>query len=905
MAKQEVVFKNAGDTGERDDIEAIEPILSGERVGQVVLQRPSENLRHRTEVDRTELELQKYLQDSDMRWVIAGGAPDGSAVGSIIPYINWDPISGVFTITGPMVVQPLSTPDRDKQDSLVYNFDDTINTGSVTVEPEATERSYNGANRLEVIWDDTKTPAELPLGAEAVLTGDPLHILTIYIKNDTTTTVGQVDAALALILPASGFQYSTGGNAATQIPGIDPLPADATMSATFERELHIIDPPTLNDYFTGPPPAPLTEGDTLAIWYDEITEDDPSTAGRRQSCISNGNTILVSGQITNLTTHPERIPIAIPLCKRIGDDLLFIDGTVVAGALPSGLVPTPFGAHGYVLDLIYGGGVFNDTIYQAWLGVAAATFQAAWDNFIGVMDQSVSTQAAGLLGFDDSVVLQPTWGLVSPNIQDTFDTIVALLALGPIPTSNGPCGAAHIGFDGLAPSPVSGLTYDFWTSLLSTDVWAAVYNMMDAMADFGAWTGSPGASRIGVAANGAPAGASNDRWSLLLGTAQATFEDIQDFTANKASLNVTESVTGNWDFQAGVDFRENQARVYYCSRPYNVIQEGFLPFGIQAHAGNPNEVHMSPGRALVDGMPIKKDTMTLSIDPSAHLLNGVTLDTTLPPDDFCFWLYVWLRKDGEFRFGLAPPRNDQGVLNYSIPGNTYYRIQDTERDPGFVARDYVLCGVVWRYKYDNGTGDHYWAHVVPVGGGLWRYQNAMWDESPGPDNHLPVRHRVFNAGISSDTLVAVDLQYTGDPPEPKYIARSPGIPLGLSYAAYLHASIDVDVNAALNWGRVSIGTQSITGPLGFGMVYPTPTDQYVVPTPNEEAFHTRRVNGPGHVRTDDNILISPDSAQRFGLAVTMSGPGVAQINVTLTTLGFFWDRMEGNGTQAVVGNLLP
>ena len=97
MAKQEVVYKHVGDTGEREDIAAIEPLASGERVGQEVLRRPAENLRYRTEIDRTELEAQKYLQDSDMRWVIAGGAADGSAAGSAIPYVVWDPATGIFS----------------------------------------------------------------------------------------------------------------------------------------------------------------------------------------------------------------------------------------------------------------------------------------------------------------------------------------------------------------------------------------------------------------------------------------------------------------------------------------------------------------------------------------------------------------------------------------------------------------------------------------------------------------------------------------------------------------------------------------------------------------------------------------------------------------------------------------
>ena len=134
MAKQEVVYKTVGDTGERDDLDAIAPITSGERVGQVVLRRPDENLRVRTEVDRTELEAQKYLQDSDMRWVITGGDAAGVEAGSGIPYVTWDPVTGTFTISDQIVVQPLTTPDTDVQQTESYSFTDLIPiTGNVDI----------------------------------------------------------------------------------------------------------------------------------------------------------------------------------------------------------------------------------------------------------------------------------------------------------------------------------------------------------------------------------------------------------------------------------------------------------------------------------------------------------------------------------------------------------------------------------------------------------------------------------------------------------------------------------------------------------------------------------------------------------------------------------------------------
>jgi hypothetical protein len=494
VAKQEVVYRTVADTGERGDNDAIAPITSGERVGQVVLQRPDENLRSRTEIDRTELEAQKYLQDSDMRWIITGGDPDGQETGSDIPYVDWTPGTGIFTISDRIVVQHLTSPDTDVQQTEDYSFTDLVpNIGNIAITPiggVAGTRSYNGANRLEIVW---ATDAGGAFVATAALTGDPIHILTITVRADGTSTVGQVDTALGLILPASGFSYVAGGVPATQIPGINPLPGDVILSGTFERELHTISAVELAAFFGA---ESLTEGDTLAIWYDELTEADPSTDGRRQSCDANSNTVLIAGQLTNLTTHPERIPLAIPLCKRIGDDLLFIDGTVVAGALTNSPLNTTFGIHGYMLDMVFGGGLFNDATYFAWLGVNATTFQEAWDNYIGVMDESVSAAAAGLLGFDDTTVLIPLWGGAAASIQDAIDDVMNLLdfpGAGLAPVS----GATKIGFDGAAPGVGIIPSFDVWTGLFSLDVWDALMHLGDALQDPGPFTGASGASRIG------------------------------------------------------------------------------------------------------------------------------------------------------------------------------------------------------------------------------------------------------------------------------------------------------------------------------------------------------------------------------------------------------------------------
>ena len=71
MADQNIDFREGGDSGERDNPDAIERYNDGEPASETVFRRPPENLRSRTEILRTEGEDQKYLQDSDMRWMIS------------------------------------------------------------------------------------------------------------------------------------------------------------------------------------------------------------------------------------------------------------------------------------------------------------------------------------------------------------------------------------------------------------------------------------------------------------------------------------------------------------------------------------------------------------------------------------------------------------------------------------------------------------------------------------------------------------------------------------------------------------------------------------------------------------------------------------------------------------------
>lgn len=360
MSDQNIYFEHAGDTGERDDPEAIEPYNDGEPAGETVFRRPPEHLRYRTESLRTAGEDGKYLQDSDMRWFISGGNDVGGASGSLMPTVTWDRSTGIFSTSNDIVVQPMSTPDVDKKESKAYTFG--VSPTDVVFTFTSLLFAYEGANQRRIVWE-AKPAVEIPNGVcNAVVSGDPKHILTITVKDTWNTQAQDVDNALTLIaadLVTMGISYSMVGIVSVFISAL-PTDADYVMEATWERELHYITPAQIVDFFSTPANA-LNDGDTLSIWYDWLYDDiSGNNGGRKQSStdtvdIGTGfppNTHVTSGQMFKTTDEPEKIPLSIPLCKRIGDDLIFIDGTVVKGdsVHAEGYTALPFSTNGYITD---------------------------------------------------------------------------------------------------------------------------------------------------------------------------------------------------------------------------------------------------------------------------------------------------------------------------------------------------------------------------------------------------------------------------------------------------------------------------------------------------------------------------------------------------------------------------
>lgn len=472
MAKQDVNFRQGGpltgDSGERGNsapgIDSIKPYDDGERAVAANFDRPPENLRQRTEVLRGEMEGQKYLQDGDMRWIMTSGKADGlHDPGTEWPEVQvWeeritDPLSRwYFKLRAgvAVVVQPLNTPRVDVQESKTWSFPLAGPfTGSITL--YTNRRAYSLANIREVVWQ-ALAPGDI-IGThgfagfcDLLVSGEDNHILTITINNVGTTMLAHLNMAFlgyAATLSAAGFLGGVDpwSNPATlvTIADIPPAEVDYIFSKTFDRELHYIQSATFDAFFNveSPPgtfPNCLEDGDTLAIMWDYLVNPNPLlTDGRRQAIPANGPvaTEVLVGRLFKTSVHPEWIPLGIPLCKRIKDTLVWLDGTVVIANALSG---TYFSENGITVNRIMTApATVPIAMTSMWYG---ELLPPAWGNVLSALDgivadlaTSTAKSGAERIGIKTFAIAPPAslyWmDIPGPGGACVFDAIAGLIDL--------------------------------------------------------------------------------------------------------------------------------------------------------------------------------------------------------------------------------------------------------------------------------------------------------------------------------------------------------------------------------------------------------------------------------------------------------------------------------------------
>lgn len=413
MGTQRVNYRHASDTGERNDPDAISPIDNGERVIESVLNRPGENIRNRTEFVRENLEDQMYLSDTNIRWIMQDGAiaPSGDYFnGSIGKFTDWNPVAqgvgepwntpsdpyrGYFEIDSALTLEALLSVAQDAHHVESFYAENTLPPRSYTVYLTSRYQAAEGGDIIRVNWAYTATTGVLNIS----VTGEPKHVINIEVSSDGSVTLNQLELALLADPDVVNLVAVTndGGDTGTTIDTGEVAPGAGEYLFTREqqREIHQIQKAVLQSFFAGMyPGAPLgpgysfpnylKDGDTLALYYPFIKDEagffgnhsDPTeVGGRRQATLTNeaipGAQVVQirPEQLFNSSIEPEKIPQSIPICKRIGDDLIFLDGTVLTtglSSIPGGLY---YGEHQYTVDRIISGSTsIMVTLTEDWFG---------------------------------------------------------------------------------------------------------------------------------------------------------------------------------------------------------------------------------------------------------------------------------------------------------------------------------------------------------------------------------------------------------------------------------------------------------------------------------------------------------------------------------------------------------
>lgn len=827
MATQDVDFKVGDGTGTNDSgnpgtdypdeaagISSIKNFSAGERIRAVVFNRPIENLRKRTETLRVETSAQKYLQDTDIRWIITGGTSAGLVSGNSQPKVTWTPGTSKFTVSADIVLQPIAGPKTDKKSSITYtktaNWSITLGTNLYR---------FQGGHLLSVRWQEA-APETLPLRVTAEILYEPYPVLVITLCNDGTTQIGDVHTALNAI--GSGFTHVVSGTGYVLLSDIkvdgavNPL---FSFVATYDRELHHIPAAIFASFFAT---ESISSGDTLCLGYEWLVNPDGITySGRRQATPTSGySTVTLPGQLFLADAHPDRLPLAIPICKRIGDDLIFIDGTIARG---DEWGDVHFGMNGYTTQS------FNATTAPSGaslIGVSAHTHHSSHDS-LDVFDIVAGTLQDTLELFqkfvNDKASLEAEEVVTGAWIFDstvyTYDpdsgyssVCYPLWRSGVYGGSARPSNA-QIGWQTITKYALSVDNHEFFYITIQGGY------IEYALTKYVIHTPGTGTGNVfvNIESVGSPTGHisnHNIRGSRRLYNAAAnTHFDL--FPTNWFA----DSLSGDIYYD---DTRTMWATIMNIISPVVFITAAdvtftstiisFVPISESGVAGSSIAIHPAPTllavtsdvlgthhhaffNRVIEGFGVVPatlaevepgvysaghfDTDTITVMggraivagnlitiPESRTLTGVVNNyflpnTSLPTSSSIMkWYGVWLRNDGALRIGPLPQYN----LGIGIPGHSQYMLPNINNAEGSRdVHDYTLVNLVWSYQ-GNTAGTIRFAGIMHMGGNMWMYHQAR--RCTGPSTWTKyVDHRFATMAVApggpadAESFLPMDTSY--------------------------------------------------------------------------------------------------------------------------------------------------
>ena len=351
--------------------EAIQPVTNGEDANQTVFRRPAENLRTRTEDIRKQFDLLEAVVSSDRGL---------SVVADPTAYVHWDRTAGTFEVadvtgTTPMdfYIMPLIggaqvTLGGGTAVPATFVYSMGTGLGSFITESHSTLRDHgdagagraSGANNLYVRVDESaRTTGGVVISVEGDAEAGPTFPedgpVTIVIELEQG---GNTAAEIVAALQAAGDHdvYINTNSLKTKVLDTGACTKEITRRRFADGDIHddgggnlyhshgaydlegiLIDSTTLSAFF-GISGNELNDGDTLVVNFTGA--DDR---------LNNQNDTSMSGMLKKLTTDalPDRNTWlasrrhVVPICKRFGDYLYFLNGTVYDNLIPGRLIPNP------------------------------------------------------------------------------------------------------------------------------------------------------------------------------------------------------------------------------------------------------------------------------------------------------------------------------------------------------------------------------------------------------------------------------------------------------------------------------------------------------------------------------------------------------------------------------------
>jgi len=396
-----------GDNGE-DNLAAIQPLSDGEGATQVVLRRPSENLRERTETLRDVAEELLYYRDySHLMIEYTGGTItwNGAAPGA-------PPLGKISVTAGSFTVTPMLAPYQAKKGTLSVG---TPSSNRVIYTVAATSYATHGMNAVTIKHLHSASAGSVSVAISA----GPVKRIVVTLNTSTAShDAAAVQTALASAIAADTILVGRLVITTSAVANVAVIAlAETRLDTTADDEKHVI---AGSDIQTLTTTTPLQPGMGIAIWYKYVIEPagfgaDPKgglAGGRAESSGDRGTSAIPAAALFVTHVSPDKIPGAIPLC-RIGynGQLIWYDGTrLEAGESfqfksPTSVASIALAAHVALQASVLGAATVGYNGSGPWAdgstAVTASTVETALDEIVAdLADMTATLPGAIRVGVD-------------------------------------------------------------------------------------------------------------------------------------------------------------------------------------------------------------------------------------------------------------------------------------------------------------------------------------------------------------------------------------------------------------------------------------------------------------------------------------------------------------------------